>query len=245
MRRDFQTSSERNTERFRFNAHSVVAHPVLSDRSPKATYGTPRIFLRNPSHFLLPGLAAHIFLLWGGTGARVLHVRISVSCWCVFPEIVSCVSAVYPRDCGSHNCTQGTKILGCRNFPHPTPNPLCISHLVSCKGLYNTSPDVLDSTSGHCYMLHKCTPSLQVSAVHPTAKARYQHQTARGNFGPNLKNEIPPPPPTFSPAEIYWVCPEQRSWGCGLVYILLPVALHKWGGGNVRMLGNTVHGGTW
>ena len=37
----------------------------------------PSKILRNLGHFLLSGSAANIFLLWGGTGARVLHVKIS------------------------------------------------------------------------------------------------------------------------------------------------------------------------
>ena len=39
---------------------------------------SPPNFLAQSGHFLLPGLAANIFLLEGGTGARVLHVRISL-----------------------------------------------------------------------------------------------------------------------------------------------------------------------
>ena len=38
----------------------------------------PEMLLRNLGHFLLPGSAANSFLLQGGTGARVLHVRISL-----------------------------------------------------------------------------------------------------------------------------------------------------------------------
>ena len=34
--------------------------------------------VRNPGHFLLPASAANPFLLQGGTGARVLHARISL-----------------------------------------------------------------------------------------------------------------------------------------------------------------------
>ena len=34
-----------------------------------------------------------------------------------------CVSAVHPKDCGSCNCTQGTKICGCRKLAHPKFSP--------------------------------------------------------------------------------------------------------------------------
>ena len=72
------------------------------------------------------------FFMWGGTGARALHVRSSpyasagpknffLCVLCIIPKNdfvypvdipkdFLCVSAVDPRDCGSRNCTQGTKI---------------------------------------------------------------------------------------------------------------------------------------
>ena len=39
----------------------------------------PHIFLRNPGHFSPPASAADIFLLLRGAGARVLHIKISLS----------------------------------------------------------------------------------------------------------------------------------------------------------------------
>ena len=83
-------------------------------------------------HVLLPVLAANTFLLTGSTGAHVLHVGISL-CASAYPKslfLCICVSAVYPKDRGSRNCTQGTIIRGCRNFPHPKMPPCVTFRLV-------------------------------------------------------------------------------------------------------------------
>ena len=56
----------------------------------------PGNVLRNPGHFLLPGSAATIFLLQGGTGAQVLHARIGRRA-SAYPKTFSCASCVSQR----------------------------------------------------------------------------------------------------------------------------------------------------
>ena len=101
----------------------------------------PGKFLRDPGHFLVLGPVANIFLLYGGTGAHVLHVRISRYAN-VYPETnLLCVLCI-PKDFLVHplctprtvvpTSTQGTKNLEVANFPHrkiQSRNPCPVSVL--------------------------------------------------------------------------------------------------------------------
>ena len=57
------------------------------------------------------------------------------------------VSAVYPKDHGSRNCTQGTKIWGCPN-PPPPPNATDVQHLVTRSRLLLSVLDTLPQGGG-------------------------------------------------------------------------------------------------
>ena len=113
--------------------------------------------------------------------------RLILCAQCVSHMVFFSVSAVYPKDCGSRNCTEGTKIWRCRNFPHPKIPPppptapcTCIFSLGCCSGGVSACAAVLPvclspllwpsarSRSGQCIQ-RPTTQATQPSAPHPLA----------------------------------------------------------------------------
>ena len=94
---------------------------------------SPRNFLRNTGYFLLIESAANIFLLEGGTGARVLHVRISpyananprnffLCSECVSQKIFLCICCV-SQGLRFPQWYKRPQIFGVPNFPPPEIPP--------------------------------------------------------------------------------------------------------------------------